>query len=109
LATRAVALAVEHGESGFHVEALRALARVAWRRSSPDLEAAAEHLGDALALAEDLRMRPAVAHCHGDLAQVSRRAGRSEAAVVHLAAASELYRELDMPFWQERLSREGWP
>jgi transcriptional regulator with AAA-type ATPase domain/tetratricopeptide (TPR) repeat protein len=108
-ATRAVVLAVEHGESGFRVEALRALARVAWGRRTPDLEAAAEHLGDALALAQDLRMRPAVAHCHGDLAEVNRRAGRSEVAAMHLEAASELYRELDLPFWRERLSEGGRP
>jgi len=108
-ATRAVALAVEHGESGFRVDALRALARVAGLRSSPDLEAATTHLGDALALAEDLRMRPAIAHCHDDLAQVSRRAGRREAAARHLEAARELYRELDLPYWRERLSGDGRP
>jgi transcriptional regulator with AAA-type ATPase domain/tetratricopeptide (TPR) repeat protein/DNA polymerase III delta prime subunit len=108
-ATRAVALAVEHGESGFRVDALRALARVAGLRSSPDLEAATAHLGDALALAEDLRMRPAIAHCHDDLAQVSRRMGRREAAARHLEAARELYRELDLPYWRERLSGDGWP
>ena len=107
-ATRAVALAVEHGESGFRVEALRALARVTWRRSTPNLEAAAEPLGDALALAEDLGMRAAIAHCHGDLAEVNRRAGRSEVAARHLEAASELYRELDLPFWRERLSEGEW-
>ncbi len=108
-AMRAVALAVEHGENGFRVEALRALARVAWARRTPDLEAAAEHLGDALALAQDLRMRPAIAHCHGDLAEVSRRAGRSEETARHLEAASELYRELGLSFWRERLSGDGWP
>ncbi len=107
-ATRAVALAAEHAEGGFRVDALRALARVAWQRSSPDLETAAEHLGDALALAEDLRMRPAVAHCHGDLAEVSRRAGQSEEAARHLEAARELYRDLDLPYGRERLSGEGW-
>jgi transcriptional regulator with AAA-type ATPase domain/tetratricopeptide (TPR) repeat protein len=108
-ATEAVALAVEHGESGFRVDALRALARVAELRSSPDLEAATAHLGDALALAEDLQMRPAIAHCHDDLAQVSRRMGRREAAARHLEAARELYRELDLPYWRERLSGGGWP
>jgi hypothetical protein len=66
-------------------------------------------LRSAAALAEDLRMRPAVAHCHGDLAQVGRRAGRSEAAVRHLEAARELYGELDLPYWRERLSEDGSP
>jgi transcriptional regulator with AAA-type ATPase domain/tetratricopeptide (TPR) repeat protein len=105
-ATRAAALAIEHGEDGFRVSALRALAHAAWHRNTPDLEAAARHLGDALSLGEDLGMRPAIAHCHGDLAQVIQRAGRREEAKRHLERAGELYRDLGMLFWLERL-RQG--
>src|SRR5262249_19015516 len=54
VASRAVTLAVEHGEDGFRVEALRALAHAAWRRATPDVEAAARHLKDALAIAQRL-------------------------------------------------------
>src|SRR5262249_20080014 len=76
-AARAVALAVEHGENGFRVEALRAMAH-----ATPAVEAAARHLEDALAIAQRLGMRPAVAHCHRDLAEVSRGAGRGETAAM---------------------------
>ncbi|HMB34726.1 MAG TPA: sigma 54-interacting transcriptional regulator [Methylomirabilota bacterium] len=105
-AARAVTLAVEHGEDGFRVEALRALARAARRGATPDVEVSARHLEDALAIAQRLGMRPAVAHCHGDLAEVNHGAGRGEAAAMHLDAARALYRELNLPFWLERLERE---
>jgi hypothetical protein len=39
--------------------------------------------------------------------RLARRAGRSAAAAVHLEAARELYRELDLPYWRERLSGDG--
>jgi len=102
-AARAVTLAAEHGEEGFRVEALRALAHATWRRATPDVEAAARHLEDALAIAQRLGMRPAVAHCHRDLAEVSHAAGRGGAAAMHLDAARALYGELNLPFWLERL------
>jgi len=104
-AARAVTLAVEHGEDGFRVEALRALAHAARRGATPDVEVSARHLEDALAIAQRLGMRPAVAHCHGDLAEVNHGAGRA-AAAIHLDAARALYRELNLPFWLERLERE---
>ena len=105
-ATQALELAVARGESGFRVAALRAIARVAARRGGPDLDAAEGYLREALALGQDLGMRPAVAHCHGDLAVVSRRAGRSEEAAGHQRAAEALYRDLDTPGWRERLARD---
>jgi tetratricopeptide (TPR) repeat protein len=101
-AERAAALAVEHREDGFRVESLRALAHVAAQRSTPDVEAAARHLEAAIALAERLGMRPAAAHCHRDLAEL----GRGEVATGHREAARALYRELDLPFWRERIERE---
>src|SRR5262249_59272165 len=86
-AERAAALAVEHREEGFRVEALRALAHVTARRSRPDVEAAARHLEEAITLAERLGMRPAAAHCHRDLAEL-----RGQPAAQHPEAARALYR-----------------
>jgi DNA-binding NtrC family response regulator/tetratricopeptide (TPR) repeat protein len=105
-AAQALELAVARGESGFRVIALRARARVAAQRREPDLDAAEGYLRQALALGETLGMRPAVAHCHVDLAGVSRRAGRSEDAAGHQRAAEALYIDLDTPSWRERLARD---
>ena len=53
----------------------------------------------ALALAEELGMRPLVAHCHLGLGRLYGQAGRGEQARADLSAAIELYRAMDMTFW----------
>ena len=54
---------------------------------------------DALALAEELGMRPLVAHGHLGLGKLYRRAGTREQAKGHLSAATTMYREMDMTYW----------
>ncbi len=44
-------------------------------------------------------MRPLVAHCHLGLGKLYRRAGKREQAQEHLAAATTMYREMDMRSW----------
>jgi hypothetical protein len=51
-------------------------------------------------------MRPLVAHCHLGLGKLSRRTGTREQAQEHLATATTMYREMDMPFWLERAETE---
>jgi class 3 adenylate cyclase/tetratricopeptide (TPR) repeat protein len=57
------------------------------------------HYRDALALAEDLRMRPLTAHCHLGLGRLCRRTGQHERAREHLATATAMYRDMNMRFW----------
>jgi tetratricopeptide (TPR) repeat protein len=73
LAGRALDLAVRHGERGNHGWALRLQAELAVRRAPPDHDAAEELYQQALALAEELEMRPLQAHCHLGLALLSQR------------------------------------
>ena len=56
----------------------------------------------ALALADELGMRPLVAHCHVGLGRLSRNLGRLEEAREHVACATQMYRELEMEFWLEK-------
>ena len=66
--------------------------------------------GEALALAEELQMRPLVAHCHLGLGTLHRRTGRRERAREHLTLAVTMYRDMDMPFWltqAEAVARES--
>jgi hypothetical protein len=44
-------------------------------------------------------MRPLVAHCHLGLGILYAKTGRREQAHAELAAASELYRAMEMTFW----------
>ncbi|HKW95704.1 MAG TPA: adenylate/guanylate cyclase domain-containing protein [Methylomirabilota bacterium] len=57
---------------------------------------------EALTLAHELGMRPVVAHCHLGLGQLYGRAGKREQPQRHLAAATTMYREMDMPFWLKK-------
>jgi predicted ATPase len=53
----------------------------------------------ALALAEELGMRPLQAHCHHSLGTLYRQTGRATLARTALSTAIEMYRAMDMTFW----------
>jgi hypothetical protein len=63
---------------------------------------ATTHYREALALAEELGMRPLVAHCHLGLGTLYAKIGQREQARTELAPAIEFYRAMEMPFWLSR-------
>ena len=65
-------------------------------------EEAWQHACQALALAEELGMRPLVANCHLGLGTLYRKVGRGEQAGAELATAAELYRAMEMTFRLEK-------
>jgi tetratricopeptide (TPR) repeat protein len=99
LAAQALDLAQEHRERGYEAHALRLLAAIEVARETPALDRAEENYRKALALAEELGMRPLQAHCHRGLGRLYARRGHREAAATAAAAARELYRAMDMTFW----------
>jgi len=101
-ARRAMALAQEQGTRGLEAYALRLLAELAAHSDPPEAEQAEGYYCQALARAEELGMRPLVAHCHLGLGTLYQKVGRDEAARAELAAAAELYRAMEMPFWLEK-------
>jgi predicted RNA polymerase sigma factor len=70
------------------------------------VEDAHDHYGQALALANELGMRPLLAHCHLGLGKLYRRTGKRVQAQEHLATAMAMYREMDMRFWLEQAEAE---
>jgi hypothetical protein len=60
-----------------------------------------------MALAEELGMRPLVAHCHLGLAKLYRRTAQREQAREHLTAATTMYREMEMRLWLEQAEAES--
>ena len=69
-ATGALALAHKRQERGHQADALRLLGDIAVRRDPSDIDQAVTHYRQALALAEDLGMRPLGAHCHRSLGEI---------------------------------------
>ena len=58
----------------------------------------------ALALAEQLGMRPLIAHCHLGLGTLYRRSAKPEPAREHLATAASMYRDMGMTYWLDACS-----
>ena len=98
-AQRALALAIACGDIILHALANQPLGDIAVRRNPPDSEPAAAHYRQALALAEELGMRPLQAHCHLGLGTLYVQTGRPEPARVALTTAIGLYHAMDMTFW----------
>ena len=65
----------------------------------PDVVQAEAHYQQALALAEELGMRPLQAHCHHGLGTLYARSGQREQARTALSTAIELYRAMEMTLW----------
>jgi tetratricopeptide (TPR) repeat protein len=84
---------------GWEALALHQLGVVYAHADPPDAAQAEASYQQALALAEELGMRPLVAHCHHGLGRLYHQTGRAEQARVALSAAIDLYRAMDMTFW----------
>ena len=65
----------------------------------PEAELANTSYREALALAEALGMRPLQAHCNRGLGMLYATIGQPQQARAALAAAIDLYRDMDMTFW----------
>jgi tetratricopeptide (TPR) repeat protein len=99
LAERALKFCREHKERGHEAWALRLLGDIAAQRHPPVAEPAADYYRQAMALAEELGMRPLLAHCHLGLGTLYAKIGRARPARAELSAAIELYRAMEMTFW----------
>lgn len=98
-AERALALARTHKERGHEAWALRLLGAVQAQGDTPAMAQAATSYQQALALAEELGMRPLQAHCHRGLGTLYGQTGQREMARTALSIALELYRAMGMTFW----------
>jgi tetratricopeptide (TPR) repeat protein len=99
LAQRALALARAHQQRSNEAYALHLLGDIAAHCDPPASEQAAAHYRQAVALAEELGMRPLTAHCHRGLGALYARIGQRQQAHAELTTAIALYRAMDMTFW----------
>ena len=78
---------------------LHLLGEIARASGAPEAEPAETHYRQALVLAEELGMRPLVAHCHLGLGTLYAEVGRQDEARAELSTAIDLYRAMEMTFW----------
>jgi class 3 adenylate cyclase/tetratricopeptide (TPR) repeat protein len=98
-AMRALDLSRKHRERGWQADALRLLGDIALQRDLPDAQAAEECYRKALALGQELGMRPLLAHCHHGLGGLYRKRGQQEQARAELSTAIDLYGAMEMTCW----------
>jgi tetratricopeptide (TPR) repeat protein len=98
-ARQALDLARQFKQRGHEVLALHQLAVVHAHAAPPDAERAEAHYQQALTLAEELGMRPLVAHCHLGLGRLYSQTDRREQARAALTTAIDLYCAMEMTFW----------
>jgi tetratricopeptide (TPR) repeat protein len=98
-ARQALDLARQQKGRGDEARALHQLGVVHAHADPPDAAPAEAHYQQALALAEELGMRPLVAHCHHGLGRLYGQTGHHEPARAALATAIAMYRAMDMTFW----------
>src|SRR5262249_30315962 len=99
LAEQVLVLARSHKERGNEAYALRLLGDIAAHRDPPESALAETHYQQALALANELSMRPLQAHCHRGLRTLYTVTGQREQACTELSTAIEMYRAMEMTFW----------
>jgi tetratricopeptide (TPR) repeat protein len=105
-APRALGLARQHKERGHEAYTLRLLGEIAAHKDPPDVGEAEDHYHQALALAEELGMRPLMAHCHVGLGKLYWRSGNLLQAKEHLNKGVAMMREMEMGVWLERAEAE---
>ena len=103
-AERALALARGRHERGYQAWIHRLLGEVA-EESAERIRARACYQ-KALALADELGMRPLAAHCHLGLGRLQRRTADHPVTRERLSRAATMYRDMDMSFWLEQAEAE---
>ena len=92
---------------GNQAYALRLLGAIAARRDPPQGDLAAACYQEALTLANELGMRPLMAHCRRELGTLYAATNQQEQAHTELSAAFALYRAMGMVFWLPQAEDKG--
>ncbi|HWT82002.1 MAG TPA: adenylate cyclase, partial [Candidatus Methylomirabilis sp.] len=105
LAGYALETSREQRQRGYEGYTLRLLGEITAQSDPPDVPTAQAYYRQAMELADELGMRPLVAHCHLGLGKLYGRTGSRSDADTHLTAAIALFHEMGMRFWVEKARR----
>ncbi len=97
----ALDLARAQEERGFEAWSLQVLGSIYLHGYPHNVMEAGKSHQESMALAQELGMRPLVAHCHLGLGKLDAKTGQRDEACVHLRTAATMYRAMDMRFWLE--------
>ena len=106
IAQDGLAEARQREERGVEGQLLRLLGDIAAHLDRVEVDTAEAYYRQALVLAEELGLRPLIAHCHLGLGALYRRTGKREQAREHLTTATTMYREMGMTYWLEKAEAE---
>jgi tetratricopeptide (TPR) repeat protein len=106
LAPEALGLARQYHERGHEAWIHGIIGDIAARADPNEVAAAENAYREAIAIADELGMRPRAALGHLALGQLYRRAGRKGEAGEHLAAATAALRTMGMPRWLDEAQAE---
>jgi tetratricopeptide (TPR) repeat protein len=106
VARHALDLARDNKERGNEAYALRLLGEIAAHKDPPDVREAEDHYRQALALAEELGMRPLVAHCNVGLGKLYQRTDDLRLAKEHINHGVAMMRDMQMGLWLEKAEVE---
>ena len=98
-AQKALEISRQTEERYFGAWALYVMGKIQSESGSEQVEQATYTYRRAIDLAEELRMRPLLAHCHLDLGKFYIKSRRIKEARTELMNAIDLYRSLDVRFW----------
>jgi tetratricopeptide (TPR) repeat protein len=102
LAVQALDLARAHKERGHEAWSLRLLGEIHAQQDPPAAESAEAFYRQAVALAEELRMAPLLAHSLLGLGKLYARSDRPQQARADLSTAVDLFRAMEMRRWLPR-------
>jgi class 3 adenylate cyclase/tetratricopeptide (TPR) repeat protein len=105
-ATDALEAARRRGERGYEARARHILGDIAGLADPLNLSVATSRQEESITLAQELGMRPLVAHCHLSLGKLHRRTNNHAQAREHLTIATAMYREMAMTYWVEQAAAE---
>src|SRR5262249_31462387 len=106
-AQSAVELSAKYDERANEALALKTLADITVGDDAAGPRGAADLYRRTLTLANELGMRPLVAHCRAGLGTLHRRIGQRSESDQHVAAAAAMYREMGMTYWLEQAERDA--
>ncbi|HEX6440472.1 MAG TPA: adenylate/guanylate cyclase domain-containing protein [Candidatus Binatia bacterium] len=106
IASQALDTSRSQGERGREAEALYVLGEIGLSAIPVDIAGVQDHYRQAIALADEIGLRPLVAHCHVGLGKLYQRTGDLQRAREHLTNGVAMMREMEMGLWLDRARAE---